>query len=82
MKLFRLVFWIGVLIYNLPTSAPSPAALGSQQNRSFGLEKKAISGSEPSKYISSCSVEKPCRDTLIPADRMMPWRGRSPAREG
>ena len=41
MKLFRIAFWLGVVICNLPSLASRPAAPESQLNRSQGLTAKA-----------------------------------------
>src|SRR5258708_5225473 len=41
MKLFRMAFWLGVVIYNLPSPASQPAAPESQLNGSQGLAAKA-----------------------------------------
>ncbi len=43
MKLFRLTFWLGVVIYNLPSPTSQPAAPESQLNGSQGLAAKAAS---------------------------------------
>ena len=43
MKLFRMAFWLGVVICNLPSPASRPAAPESQLNRSQGLAAQAAS---------------------------------------
>ena len=43
MKLFRMAFWLGVVIYNLPSPASQPAAPVSQLNGTQGLAAKAAS---------------------------------------
>jgi hypothetical protein len=43
MKLFRMAFWLGVVIYNLPSPASQPAAPESQLNGSQGLTAGAVS---------------------------------------
>jgi hypothetical protein len=43
MKLFRMAFWLGVVICNLPSPASRPAAPESQLNRTQGLAAKAAS---------------------------------------
>jgi hypothetical protein len=43
MKLFRMAFWLSVVIYNLPTPASKPAATESQLNGSRGSSTKAAS---------------------------------------
>jgi hypothetical protein len=74
LKLFRMAFWLGVVICNLPSPASRPAVPESQLSGSRGLEAKIVHG-EPSKYNFSCSTQKLCQDTLLPADRLVPWRG-------
>src|SRR5262245_58806156 len=41
MKLFRTAFWLGVVIYNLPSPAPQPPGPESQLNGGQGLATKA-----------------------------------------
>jgi hypothetical protein len=43
MKLFRMAFWLGVVIYNLPSPTSQSPALESQLNGSQGLAAKAAS---------------------------------------
>lgn len=43
MKLFRTAFWLGVVIYNLPSPTSMPAASESKLNGSQGLAAKATS---------------------------------------
>jgi hypothetical protein len=43
MKLFRTAFWLGVVIYNLPSPASQPAAPESRPNGGQGLAAKAVS---------------------------------------
>ena len=43
MKLFRMAFWLGVVIYNLPSPVSQSAAPESQLNGSQGLAAKAAS---------------------------------------
>lgn len=74
LKLFRMAFWLGVVICNLPSPASRPAVPEAQLNGSRGLEAK-IANSEPSRYNFSCSAQMLCQDTLLPADRLVPWRG-------
>jgi hypothetical protein len=50
MKLFRMAFWLGVVIYNLPSPASQPAAPESQLNGSQGLTAGAVSSIALSAY--------------------------------
>src|SRR5262245_16186758 len=43
MKLFRTAFWLGVVIYNLPSPASQPPAFELQLNGGQGLATKAAS---------------------------------------
>jgi hypothetical protein len=91
MKLFRTAFWLGVVIYNLPSPASQHAA--SQLNDYQGsasqvcpqaLKPCAQNGEalpkrgDPGGHRSSPRAVMPSQDTLAPADRAVPWRG--PAR--
>jgi hypothetical protein len=96
MKLFRMAFWLGVVICNLPSPASRPAAPESQLNRSQGLAAQAASQFCPQPLETCARIDavlskrgelrgpnfsrdaaKPCQDTLAPADREVPWRGRA-----
>jgi hypothetical protein len=66
MKLFRTAFWLGVVIYNLPSPASQPAAPASQLHDGQRLAAKAA---------NSRDAVKPSQDTLTSADRGAPWRG-------
>jgi hypothetical protein len=90
MKLFRMAFWLGVVIFNLPNPAPRPDAPESQLG---GRDLAAKAASQlcsqplgPSATIvskrgergwhnSSVGAVKPSQDTLAPADRAVPWCG-------
>jgi hypothetical protein len=84
MKLFRTAFWLGVVIYNLPSPASMPAAFESKLNGSQGLAAKATSQFCP-RPLEFCAktggrsslrdTEMLSQDTLAPADRAVPWRG-------
>jgi hypothetical protein len=88
MKLFRTVFWLGIVIYNLPnTSASNPARPASQPHGNQSLAAKAA-GQLCSQPLELCAKtvealpkrgdlggKKPSQDTLVPADRVVPWRG-------
>jgi hypothetical protein len=84
MKLFRTAFWLGVVIYNLPSPASMPAAFESKLNGSQGLAAKATSQFCP-RSLEFCAktggrsslrdTEILSQDTLVPADRAVPWRG-------
>ena len=52
MKLFRMAFWLGVVIYNLPSPASQPAAPESQLNGSQGLAIKAPGQSCPQRLVA------------------------------
>jgi hypothetical protein len=82
MKLFRTAFWLGVVIYNLPSPASQPAAPESRPNGGQGLAAKAVSRL-CSRPRESCSKndealanrgDMPSQDTLTPTDRAEPWR--------
>ena len=86
MKLFRMAFWLGVVIYNLPSPGSQPATPESQINGSQGFATKAASqlcpqSREPcakiaeGRHDSSRDARKPSQDTLAPADRAVPLRG-------
>ena len=86
MKLFRTAFWLGVVIYNLPSpvsqsGAPALAAKAASQFCPQPLEPCANvvealpKRGEPAKHISSRDAVKLSQDTLAPADRAVPWRG-------
>ena len=89
MKFFRMAFWLGVVIYNLPSPISQSQLSGNQ-----GLAAKAASQfcpqplepcakmvealpkrDEPAKHNSSRDAVKLSQDTLAPADRAIPWRG-------
>ena len=82
MKLFRMAFWLGIVIFNLPNPAPRPAAPESKLG-GRGLAAKAASQlcSQPLKrgerggHNSSVDAVMPSQDTLTPADRAVPWCG-------
>ena len=95
MKLLRTIFWLGVVIYNLPNSPTSnPARPASQPQATQSWAAKAAGQLCP-KSLEFCAktVEaqpkrgnlgghsrdalKPSQDTLVPADRVWPWRGSS-----
>jgi hypothetical protein len=84
MKLFRTAFWLGVVIYNLPSPTSMPAASESRLNSSQRLAATATSQFclRPLEFCaksggrsSSRDTEMLSQDTLIPADRAVPWRG-------
>jgi hypothetical protein len=54
MKLFRTAFWLGVVIYNLPSPVSQSAAPASQLNGGQGLAAKAASqfGPKPSELCA------------------------------
>jgi hypothetical protein len=95
MKLFRTIFWLGVVIYNLPNSPVSnPARPASQPQGIQSWAAKAAGQfcpqplefcaktveAQPKRgdlggHNSSRDASKPSQDTLVPADRVWPWRG-------
>jgi hypothetical protein len=79
MKLFRTAFWLGVVIYNLPSPDSQPAApesaLGSQGSKNTDTHPKR---GDPAAQSSSRKAATPSRDTLAPADRAVLWRGPAP----
>ena len=84
MKLFRTAFWLGVVIYNLPSPYSQPAApkspLGSQGSPAHCAKKTDThpKRGDPAAQSSSRKAATPSRDTLAPADRAVLWRGPAP----
>jgi len=81
MKLFRTAFWLGVVIYNLPSPTSQPAAPESQVG-SEGSPAQCAKNTDthpkrggPVAQSSSHKAATPSNDTLAPADRVVPWRG-------
>jgi hypothetical protein len=81
MKLFRTAFWLGVVIYNLPSPTSQPAAPESQVG-SEGSPAHCAKNTDthpnrggPVAQSSSRKAATPSNDTLAPADRVVPWRG-------
>jgi len=82
MKLFRTAFWLGVVIYNLPSPYSQPAApespLGSQGSPAHCAKKTDTHpkrGDPAAQSSSRKAATTPSKDTLAPADRAVPWRG-------
>ena len=81
MKLFRTAFWLGVVIYNLPSPDSQPAAPESQvgsQGSPVHCAKNTDTHpkrGDPVAQSSSRKAATPSKDTLAPADRAVPWRG-------
>jgi hypothetical protein len=86
MKLFRTAFWLGVVIYNLPSpvSQSGAPALAAKAASQFGpkpveLCAKTVAAfskrGEPGGHNSLRDAGKPSQDTLTSADRMVPWCG-------
>jgi hypothetical protein len=63
MKLFRLAFWLGVVIYNLPSPVSEPSAPESRVNGSQTLAAKAAPGQSCPRQLVTCAkiVEAPQR---------------------
>ena len=84
MKLFRTAFWLGVVIYNLPSPYSLPAApelpLGSQGSPAHCAKKTDThpKRGDPAAQSSSRKAATPSWDTLAPADRAVLWRGPAP----
>jgi hypothetical protein len=94
MKLLKTAFWLGVVIYYLPSPASQSGAPASHIHGGQGLATKAASQfcaqplalctktvealpkrGEPGERNSSRDAVKSSQDTLIPADRIVPWHG-------
>jgi hypothetical protein len=81
MKLFRTAFWVGVVIYNLPSPNSQPAApeseLGSQGSPAHCVKNADTHPKRgaPFAHSSSRNAVTPSQDTLATADRAVPWRG-------
>jgi hypothetical protein len=81
MKLFRTAFWLGVVIYNLPSPGSrlaAPESLLDSQGSPAHCAKNADTHpkrGDPIAQSSSRKAATPSKDTLAPADRAVPWRG-------
>ena len=81
MKLFRTAFWLGVVIYNLPSPDSRPAApesLLDSQGSPAHCAKNADTHPERGDSVahsSSRNAVASSQDTLAPADRAVPWQG-------
>jgi hypothetical protein len=82
MKLFRTAFWLGVVIYNLPSPGSQPAVpespLGSQGSPAHcakNTDTHPKRGDPAAQSSSRKAATTPSKDTLAPADRAVPWRG-------
>jgi hypothetical protein len=91
MKLFRIAFWLGVVVYNLPSPGSGPAAPESKSNGSQGVAVKAATQcperlkscakyvevppkpGEPGEHSLPHDALRTSQDTLLPADRAVPW---------
>ena len=96
MKIFRTAFWLGIVIYNLPSPASQPPAFEPQINGSRGLAAKSASELCPQSR-ESCSKNADAipnagdrgvhssspvhsHDTLTPTDRAVLWAGTGAAK--
>src|SRR5262245_32425244 len=89
MKIFRTAFWLGIIIYNLPSPTSQPPAPEPQINGSRGLAAKAASQlcsmsresclkngeAIPNSGERGVHSSPPSHDTLTPTDRAVLWRG-------
>ena len=90
MKLLKTAFWLGVVIYNLPSPISQSAA---PTTRDQGSATKATSHCSQRPALCTKTIEalsdhgEPgernssrdaiSQDTLTPPDRVVPWRGRA-----
>jgi hypothetical protein len=80
MKLLRMVFWLGIVIYNLPNDAASNARPSQPHGenvaaRAAGQFEALSKRGDLGGNASLRDVLEPSQDTLTPADRAVRWSG-------
>lgn len=81
--LFRLAFWLSIVLYNLPSQDTQPAASGPRRAVAIGWSTRAPA-TEPrapcAQKRTGCNPDKTSQNTLRSSDLAPPWHAPSLAR--